>query len=194
MDGCVSLLMLWHFGSFHFGVGNQKVLFSSLLASPFQAVSFLCFDVLFLKCMLVFCFFVLSQVFAFVYCILQFVMRSQGNSSWMVVFHFLCCGILVDFILALEIKKSFFPLCLLLHFKLWGFFCFKFFSCMFSFCSDACYVFLFVCFWSRFWSPVTLCSVRFSPTNRCWSSFCSMKYALCSPFLHVDFCPSINLI
>ena len=25
-----------------------------------------------------------------------------------------------------------------------------FFSCMFSFCSDACYVFVFVCFWSRF--------------------------------------------
>ena len=46
MDGCVSLLMLWHFGSFHFGVGNQKVVFSSLLASLFQIVSFFCFKLL----------------------------------------------------------------------------------------------------------------------------------------------------
>jgi len=124
MDGCVSLLMLWHFGSFHFGIGNQNVLFSSLLASPFQVVSFFLFQtvsffyVLFITCMLVFCFFVLSQVFAFVCWVLQFVTRSQGNGSWMVVFRFLCCGILVHFILELEIKKLFFPLCLLLYFKL----------------------------------------------------------------------------
>ena len=109
------------------GILVHFILEFSLLASPFQVVSFFlfqvmtfffCFDVLFLTCMLVFCFFVLSQVFAFVCCVLQFVVRSQGNSSWMVVFRFLCCGILVHFILELETKMSFFPLCLLLHFKL----------------------------------------------------------------------------